>query len=84
MPRRRADHRTRPTTPTRRLPRAIVSLYFLYLLHSEKGKRVMTTEYQQIVEQTPHIQYRTSWIAWLVLALFIAAFIAMIVLAAGV
>lgn len=58
----------------------MLSLYFLYLLHSEKGKRVMTPEYQQIVELTPHIKYKTSWIAWLALILLIAFIITVVVL----
>ena len=56
-----------------------LSLCFLYLLHSEKGRKVMTEEYQKIVEQTPHIEYKTSWVAWLALALIAAGFVTWIV-----
>ena len=58
----------------------ILSLYFLYLLHSEKGRRVMTAEYRWIVELTPHIKYKTSWIAWLALVLLVVFIIVIFVL----
>lgn len=45
-------------------PFLLIHGYIVYLLHSEKGKRVMTPEYRSIVEQTPHIKYRTP--AWLI------------------
>ena len=52
----------------------LINGYILYLLHSEKGKRVMTTEYQTVVAQTPHIKYRTP--LWLIiLALLLVALI---------
>ena len=48
----------------------LINGYFLYLLHSEKGKRVMTPEYQEVIAKTPHIKYKTP--VWLiVLALLI-------------
>ncbi len=52
----------------------LINGYVLYLLHSQKGKRVMTPEYQAIVAQTPHIKYRTP--VWLiVLGLLLVALI---------
>lgn len=48
----------------------LISAYILYLVHSEKGKRIMTREYQEIVAQTPHIKYKTPiWLIILVLLL---------------
>ena len=36
--------------------------YILYLLLSKKGSMVFSPEYRLIIERTPHIKYRTSWI----------------------
>ena len=41
---------------------AIIPSYILFLLLSKKGSMVFSPEYQAIIERTPHIQYRTSWI----------------------
>lgn len=56
----------------------IINGYVLYLLFSEKGKTVFSEEYQQIVDATPHIKYRTPVIIWLFLALLIMAVVAAI------
>jgi hypothetical protein len=40
---------------------AILS-YILYLLLSKKGSMVFSPEYRLIIERTPYIKYRTSWI----------------------
>lgn len=57
----------------------IINAYILWLLHSAKGKRVMTPEYQSIVAQTPHIKYRTPvWLlilAVLLVVLLVAIFV---------
>ena len=45
-------------------PFVLLHGFIVYLLHSEKGRRVMTPEYRRIVEQTPHVKYRTP--AWLI------------------
>ena len=42
----------------------LISAYILWLIHGEKGKRVLSDEYREIVAQTPHIQYKTP--VWLV------------------
>ncbi|MEO2007389.1 MAG: hypothetical protein ABGX22_01755 [Pirellulaceae bacterium] len=49
----------------------LINGYILYLVASEKGATVMTEQYRQIVEQTPHIIYKTSAIVWFLLALII-------------
>lgn len=38
----------------------LIGAYILYLLHSEKGKRVFSDEYRSIVEATPHIKYKSK------------------------
>lgn len=53
----------------------LISGYILYLLHGEKGQRVMTREYQQVVAATPHIKYRTPLWVWLLLLAVLAFFV---------
>jgi hypothetical protein len=45
--------------------------YILYLLLSEKGKRIFAPDYAEIVAATPHIKYKTSMIVWVLLALLL-------------
>ena len=54
----------------------IINAYILYLVFCQKGKTVFSEEYQIVVEQTPHLKYRTSIIVWILLAL-VLAFIAL-------
>jgi hypothetical protein len=49
----------------------LISIYLLYLLLSEKGRVVFSPEYRAVIEATPHVRYKTSIIAWVVLILFI-------------
>ncbi len=53
----------------------LINGYILYLIHSEKGKRVMSAEYQTIIAQTPHVKYSTPlWLiilALLIISLFV-------------
>lgn len=51
----------------------LINAYILYVVFGKKGKMVFSPEYQEIVRQTPHIQYRTPLIAWIVLVLFLVA-----------
>ncbi len=58
----------------------LINGYILYLIHSQKGKRVMTPEYQAIVAQTPHIKYRTSlWLIVLVLLIVAVAIVGLVI-----
>jgi hypothetical protein len=41
---------------------AIFGIYILYLLLSKKGSMVFSPEYREIIQVTPHVKYRTSWI----------------------
>jgi hypothetical protein len=56
----------------------LISAYFLYLLLSEKGRIVFSDEYQRVIEQTPHMRYKTSLVVWIVLVLIVLAIAAMI------
>lgn len=44
--------------------------YVLYLLLSPKGAMVFSPGYRAIIEKTPHIKYKTSWIVKLAIAIF--------------
>lgn len=47
----------------------LISIYFLYLLLTEKSSTVFSPEYQQIIAQTPHVKYKTPMVAWLALGI---------------
>jgi len=47
----------------------IINGYILFLIFSQKGKVVFSDEYRAVIEQTPHIKYRTSIVVWIVLGL---------------
>jgi hypothetical protein len=49
----------------------IINGYILYLIFSKKGNMVFSDEYQAVIEQTPHIKYRTSIIVWILLGLVV-------------
>jgi hypothetical protein len=59
----------------------LVNAYILYLLISAQGKRVFEDDYRGIVAATPHIKYRTSIVAWVILGVLLLAIVAFIVLA---
>jgi hypothetical protein len=50
----------------------IINGYILYLIFSEKGNRVFSPEYQEVIQQTPHIKYQTSIIVKILLGLLLA------------
>jgi hypothetical protein len=49
----------------------LINAYILYLLLSQKGRRIFVQEYQGIVAATPHIKYRTSIVACIALGLLL-------------
>ena len=51
--------------------------YILYLLLSTKATTIFSAEYKAVIDQTPHIRYRTSS----VVKIFLVALVAVIVLA---
>jgi hypothetical protein len=59
----------------------IVNAYILYLLFCQKGKTVFSDEYKRVIAETPHVKYRTSIVAWVVLGLLLL-FIEMAMVAA--
>lgn len=49
----------------------LINGYILYLVLSAKGKTVFSPDYQRVIEQTPHIKYRTSIVVWILLGLLV-------------
>lgn len=45
--------------------------YILYLVLCRQGQAVFSQDYQQVIEATPEIDYRTPWIAWLLFGLIL-------------
>jgi hypothetical protein len=58
----------------------LINLYFLHLLHGQKGKYVFTPAYHEIIARTPHLRPRTGFLVWLALGL-IGLFVVAIVIA---
>jgi len=57
----------------------LISAYIMYLLLSQKGAMVFSPQYKEVMEQTPHIKYKTSIIVWIFLILVLS----LIVIAIG-
>ena len=49
----------------------LINGYILYLIFSEKGKTVFSADYQRVIQETPHIRYKTSIIVWILLGLLL-------------
>jgi hypothetical protein len=49
----------------------LINGYILYLLFSKKGTMVFSEDYKRIIEETPHIKYRTSIVVWICLGLLL-------------
>ncbi|MFN0040899.1 MAG: hypothetical protein ACKVP2_15405 [Burkholderiales bacterium] len=52
----------------------LINAYVLWLLLSKKGRFVFSPGYPELVRVTPHIRYRTSIVAW-VLIVFLMLFV---------
>ena len=49
----------------------LINGYILFLIFSRKGRTVLSPEYREVIEQTPHIKPRTSIVVWLALGLIV-------------
>jgi hypothetical protein len=58
---------------------ALIPGYILYLLISSKGSVVFSPEYRAVINQTPHIKYKTSLLVKVLLGLFVALIVLAIV-----
>lgn len=56
----------------------LINAYILYLLLSQKGRRIFQADYADIVDATPHIRYRTSVLVWIVLGVLLVGIVAAI------
>ncbi len=56
----------------------LINAYVLWLLLSQKGKRIFQEDYQAIVAATPHIKYRTSKLVWILLGVIVLVIVAAI------
>lgn len=56
----------------------LINGYILYLLLSQKGRRIFQPDYPAIVAATPEVKYRTSIVVWIILGILLLAIIAAI------
>lgn len=49
----------------------LINAYILYLVLCQKGRTVFSADYKRVIEQTPHIKYKTSIIVWIFLGLLL-------------
>lgn len=49
----------------------LFNAYILYLLLSEKGRRIFQSDYPDIVAATPDVKYRTSVVIWILLGILV-------------
>lgn len=62
----------------------LINGYILYLIHSQKGKMVLSAEYKDVIEATPDIKYKTSKVVIVLGILVIGVLVfAMVVAAVG-
>ena len=54
----------------------LVNIYILYLLFSEKGRRIFESDYPEIVAATPDVKARTSIVVWVFVGLLVVALLA--------
>ena len=49
----------------------LVNCYILYLICGKKGSFVFSTSYAEIIQETPHVKYKTSKAIWIILLAFV-------------
>ena len=57
----------------------LISIYFLYLLFSAKGRFILSPAYAEIMAQTPGMKYRTPMRNWIILGILLAIVIGAVV-----
>jgi hypothetical protein len=60
----------------------LINIYILYLLFSEKGRRIFESDYPEIVAATPDVKAKTSIIVWVFLGLLVFAILAAVLIPA--
>ena len=56
----------------------IFSAYFLYLLASKKGQRVLSPQWQAVRDATPHVRHRMTVVTWLLAGFALLFFVGVI------
>src|SRR5690606_39569288 len=56
----------------------LINGYILYLLLSQKGRRIFQPDYAHIVAATPEVKCRTSIVVWIILGIFLLGILAAI------
>ncbi|MGE9295746.1 MAG: hypothetical protein ACQKBV_05605 [Puniceicoccales bacterium] len=54
----------------------LINGYILWLIWSRKGKMVFSEEYQDVIEKTPHIKYKTPLVVWILVGLVLFGLLA--------
>ncbi len=49
----------------------LINAYILYLLLSQKGRRIFQSDYADIVAATPDVKYRGSVVTWILLGILV-------------
>lgn len=57
----------------------LINGYILWLIHSQKGRFILSPDYAAIVEATPDIKYRTPLWIWIILGLLVLVLLAVLV-----
>ena len=60
----------------------LINIYILYLLFSEKGRRIFQGDYPDIVAATPDIRARTSIVVWVLLGILVLVILAAVLIPA--
>ena len=54
----------------------LINVYILYLLFSEKGRRIFESDYPEIIAATPDVKSRTSIVVWVFLGILVLVLLA--------
>jgi hypothetical protein len=57
----------------------VINIYILYLLFSEKGRRIFQSDYPEIVAATPDIKAKTSIVIWVLLGILVLVILAVLI-----
>ena len=57
----------------------LINGYILWLIHSQKGRFILSPEYAPIVEATPDVKYRTPLWIWILLGVLVLALVAVLI-----
>lgn len=57
----------------------LLNSYILWLIHSKKGKLILSPDYAAIVEATPDVKYKTTLLVWILLGLIVVALLAVFI-----